>query len=70
VFVLKLLIALAAMALALWAADRPAHWWVTVHWTYRAAMLSGLVVLGASVYFASLGVLGFRPKDFMRHSAR
>jgi putative peptidoglycan lipid II flippase len=70
VFVLKLLIALAFMALALWAADRPAHWWISVPWSYRAAMLSALVALGVSVYFASLWLLGFRPKNFMRHSAR
>jgi hypothetical protein len=32
----------------------------------RVALLAGLVVAGALVYFAALGVFGFRLADFRR----
>ena len=33
---------------------------------HRAAQLLGLVAMGAVLYFATLFVLGFRPRDFRR----
>jgi putative peptidoglycan lipid II flippase len=36
---------------------------------HRVAWLSGVVVLGATVYFATLWALGFRLKDFSQRGA-
>jgi len=65
----KVGLAIAAMAGALLLADRPASWWIAADWQHRIVMLSGLVALGAAVYFAVLAALGFRPHDFMRRAA-
>jgi putative peptidoglycan lipid II flippase len=32
--------------------------------------LVGIVLLGMIVYFVSLGMLGFRPRDFMKRVAK
>jgi putative peptidoglycan lipid II flippase len=68
-FMLKIAVAIVAMAAALLVADRPACWWIAAGWPQRLGLLSGLVVLGAGVYFACLGALGFRPTDFRRRAA-
>lgn len=68
-FALKVGLAIVAMAGALLLADRPASWWVATDWQHRIAMLGGLVALGATVYFAVLAALGFRPRDFIRRAA-
>jgi len=68
-FVLKVVIALAVMALALWFTMAPQAWWIAVSWKQRTAALAGLVVLGAVVYFAALALLGFRLRDFHRRGA-
>ena len=46
--------ALAAMGLALWFAMGARAWWLTASSLGRAAGLTGLVVLGAAVYFGAL----------------
>ncbi|MBN3004381.1 murein biosynthesis integral membrane protein MurJ [Chromobacterium alkanivorans] len=65
-FLLKMAVAILAMAAALLALQ----WLLPVHWHgpawQRVAWLSLLVVAGAAVYFAALFALGFRPRDFMR----
>lgn len=66
-FALRLTLALAVFAGALWFAQRgidwtalqPAPWW-------RAGLLAALVTGAAAVYFAALAALGFRPRDFLQ----
>ena len=33
----------------------------------RAAKLALVIITGAVAYFAALGLMGFRPRDFARH---
>jgi putative peptidoglycan lipid II flippase len=66
VFLLKLVVALAAMGMALWFASGPASWWLHAAPAARGVSLAGVVILGAAVYFLALWLLGFRPRDFSR----
>ncbi|HTQ73533.1 MAG TPA: murein biosynthesis integral membrane protein MurJ [Burkholderiales bacterium] len=68
-FALKVAAAVAAMALALWAAMGEEHWWLTARSWSKVAAISGLVLLGAAAYFGSLRLLGFRLGDFSRRAA-
>lgn len=68
-FLLKVAIAAAAMAAALWFVMGAPEWWIKARWPVRTAALAGLVAVGAVVYFAALWALGFRPRDFVRRSA-
>jgi len=69
VFTAKVAIALAAMALALWLGGRHIHWTeMQDQWPLRAALLAGLIVGGAAIYAAVLGLLGFRPRDFVNRA--
>ncbi len=65
-FLFKLLIAVAAMAFALCYCKGESAAWLQYGMVTKLTNLSGLLVLGASVYFAALWVLGFRLKDFTR----
>jgi putative peptidoglycan lipid II flippase len=56
------------MALVLWLALGPLAWWTLAAPAARVAALAGLVALGTVVYFGSLWVLGFRPRDFARQT--
>jgi putative peptidoglycan lipid II flippase len=67
-FALKIGVALAAMAAALWFAMGPEQWWLGAASGIRAAAVAGLVLLGAAIYFATLGLLGFRTRDFVLRS--
>jgi putative peptidoglycan lipid II flippase len=67
-FALKIGVALAGMAAALWFAMGPERWWLHVAHTTRAAAAVGLVLLGGAVYFAALWLLGFRARDFVRRA--
>jgi putative peptidoglycan lipid II flippase len=58
----------ALMALVLWLALGPLAWWTLAAPAARVAALAGLVALGTVVYFGSLWVLGFRPRDFARQA--
>ena len=65
----KLALALAVMGVALWlGAGEPAGW---LRWTLaqRLLRLGPLVALGASAYFATLWLAGFRLADFKRRAA-
>ena len=65
---LKLALALAAMAAALvWASGTSAAW---LHYAVvpKLSYLAGLVALGAITYFGALMLLGIRPRDFMRRA--
>jgi len=65
-FLLKLSAALSVMAASLYFSmgDRVA--WLSFGLLQRFLSLSGLVALGGLSYFASLWLLGFRPRDYMR----
>jgi len=67
-FLVKLALALAVMGGALWALNPADARWLAMRATplLRACWLSGIVGAGALIYFATLGVLGFRPGDFKR----
>jgi putative peptidoglycan lipid II flippase len=65
-FTLRVLVALAAMAAALWFAMGPATWWIGASGMSRTVWLCILVGVGSAVYFGTLWVLGFRPRDFAR----
>ena len=69
VFLLKLAVALAAMGITLWFAMGPQTAWLSGGILGRAFHLSWVVVAGAAAYFATLGLLGFRPRDYMRRAA-
>ncbi|MBV2182658.1 MAG: murein biosynthesis integral membrane protein MurJ [Castellaniella sp.] len=66
-FILKLVPALAAIALVLIWANRHLDWVALgTHPGQRAAWLLGVLVLTALAYFSTLFLFGFRPKDFTR----
>jgi len=65
-FMFKLLLAVMAMALALYAAAGASEIWLHYTAMQKLLHLAGLVVLGAATYFAVLWFLGIRIKDFMR----
>jgi len=68
-FLLKLAVALAVMGAALWFAMGPQTAWLSGGILGRAFHLSWVVVVGATAYFATLGLLGFRPRDYIRRAA-
>ena len=66
-FLLKLTTALLIMGGGLWLAqDYLQLQWVEVRGWQRVLQLSGLIVLGISLYFGALAALGFRPRHFKR----
>jgi putative peptidoglycan lipid II flippase len=65
-FGLRLAVAVAVMAAVLWFAAGPGSWWMAAGWQARLLRLLGVVAAGATVYFASLWLLGFRLRDFQR----
>ncbi len=65
-FLLKLALALLAMGAFLWFAMMDEARWLTYGFSQRITHLLGLVVGGASVYFATLRLLGIRLADFKR----
>jgi putative peptidoglycan lipid II flippase len=65
-FTLKVLAALAVMAVALWFAMGPEAWWIGARGMSRILRLCALVGVGSAVYFGTLWALGFRPRDFAR----
>jgi len=67
-FFIKVLIALAALAIALWFGMGTEQSWLTSSGWSRILRLSAIVVGGVVVYFVVLGVLGFRPRDFSRRA--
>jgi putative peptidoglycan lipid II flippase len=68
-FMLKLVAAVAALAISLWfGMGSEAHWLEAQGWA-RILHLSALVTGGAAVYFAVLFALGFRPRDFYKRGA-
>ncbi len=66
IFLFKLFAALGVMTIVLYFAMGDANAWLNFSLMKRLAYISGLVVLGGITYFATLFLLGFRPKDYMR----
>jgi len=68
-FLLRLAIAVYAMASVLWLIAGSDASWLAMSAGGRAAQLAGVVVAGAASYFAALWLLGFRVRDFTRRAA-
>ena len=69
VFSAKLALGLLVMGFTLWYAGGEAADWLRWTLTERLLRLSVLVILGASAYFATLWLTGFRVRDFKRRAA-
>lgn len=68
-FLLKVAVAVAAMAAALYFAMGDARWWLAAPWQGKVPAVLGLVLLGGACYGAVLLALGMRPRDFSRRGA-
>jgi putative peptidoglycan lipid II flippase len=65
-FLVRLALALVALAAALWFGSRGIDWTAMQGaWAAQAALLAALVAGGAAVYGVVLLLLGFRPRDFV-----
>jgi putative peptidoglycan lipid II flippase len=69
VFLAKVSAALLVLALTLAAVAGPATFWLTAALWTKVGRLAAVVAAGALVYFGSLYLLGFRPRDFSRGDA-
>jgi putative peptidoglycan lipid II flippase len=67
-FFIKVVIALTALAIALWFGMGSEQSWLTGSDWSRILRLSELVAGGIVVYFAVLATLGFRPRDFSKRA--
>jgi len=67
-FFAKITIAMLALTLTLWFGMGNEQSWLTGSGWSRILRLSVLVAEGVVVYFAVLGVLGFRPRDFSKRA--
>ena len=68
-FLAKIAAALLALGMTLWFGMGSEQHWLTTHGWARVVHLTWLVLLGVAVYFAVLGVLGFRLRDFSKRGA-
>lgn len=68
-FLGRLAIAVVAMGIAIAIAAGGPEAWVTGSAMARVLKLTGIVVLGALVYFGALYLMGFRPRDFQKRIA-
>jgi putative peptidoglycan lipid II flippase len=66
-FLMKLAVALYLMGGAIWFTMGRESSWFGIDATARAVKLARVIGAGAAAYFAALGLLGFRPRDFARH---
>ncbi len=65
-FLGRLVVAVIVMGVAIGFAAGPADAWLSGSVFWRVMRLTGVVVLGAAVYFAALALMGFRPRDFQK----
>lgn len=63
-FLLKVLVALTAMAAALWWLASGVDYWLQSGVWERIERLALIIAAGATSYFGALWLMGFRPKDF------
>ena len=68
-FYAKLITAMLIMGIALWFAGGEAADWMRWSLSQRLVRLTVIVTFGATVYFASLWLTGFRVQDFKRRAA-
>lgn len=66
-FLVKLAVALYLMGGAIWYAMGTENSWFEIDATRRALKLAWVIAAGATTYFASLALMGFRLRDFARH---
>jgi putative peptidoglycan lipid II flippase len=66
VFLVKLVVALMVMGVVLYYAKGDTTVWIQFSLMKRLLGIAGLVSLGAVSYFATLMLLGFKPRDYMR----
>ena len=67
-FLLKLVVALYLMGGAIWYTMGRELSWFEITAGARAAKLALVILAGSTAYFAALGVMGFRLRDFTRQS--
>jgi putative peptidoglycan lipid II flippase len=65
-FLAKLLLAVTIMAVALHLVATASGDWLSMPTLDRLLHLAGVVVMGMLIYFATLGLLGFHPRDFTK----
>ena len=65
----RLALAMAAMGATLWFTTGDANAWLNWKLGERLLRLSLVIAIGATVYFATLWVAGFRVRDFRRNAA-
>jgi putative peptidoglycan lipid II flippase len=68
-FLGRLAIAVVAMGIAIAIAAGGSEAWVVGSAISRVLKLTGIVILGAAVYFGALYLMGFRPRDFQKRIA-
>ena len=68
-YFLRVLLAVSLMSAMLFYAMGESQWWLSAHSYERLARLSLLVGGGIVLYFAALGLMGFRPRQFARRAA-
>ena len=68
-FLAKLGVALLALGISLWLGMGNEQQWLSTHGWTRIVHLTWLVAMGLAVYFAVLGLLGIRLKDFAKRGA-
>ena len=68
-YFLRVLLAVTLMAVTLFYAMGEAQWWLAAGFLDRLTRLSLLVGGGIALYFAALGLMGFRPRQFARRAA-
>lgn len=68
-YFLRVLLAVSLMAAMLFYTMGDAQWWLAAGFLDRILRLSLLVGGGIVLYFAALGLMGFRPRQFARRAA-
>ena len=68
-FLGRLVVAVTIMGVAIGFAAGPSDAWLAGAVLARVSRLTGIVFLGAGVYFGALYLMGFRPKDFQKRIA-
>jgi putative peptidoglycan lipid II flippase len=68
-FLVRVIVAALAMAVVVWLLKGQDRSWLYVNNFTRTAWLLGLMLVGALVYFGTLAVAGWRPREFFRREA-
>ena len=68
-YFLRVLLAVALMAAMLFYTMGDAEWWLAAGFIDRIIRMALLVAGGIALYFAALGAMGFRPRQFARRAA-